>query len=86
MKGANQPKEKEFMNGKFPRSKFESKYRASSNNWYFVKVSKEKVHRNWLSYSPEEDAVFCQTCIFLEAKSEKVAFTQDGLQNLEGCT
>lgn len=38
MKGANQPKQKEVINGKFPRSKFGSKYRSFSDSWYFVTV------------------------------------------------
>ena len=81
MKGANQPKEKEVINGKFPRSKFGSNYRSFSDSWYFVKVGEEKVHRNWLSYSPKEDAAFCHTCIFFGGKSKEVAFTQVGCRN-----
>ena len=81
MKGANQPKEKEVITGKFPRSKFGSKYRSFSDSWYFVKVGEEKVHRNWLSYSPKEDAAFCHNCIFFGGKNKEVAFTQVGCRN-----
>eukprot|EP00794_Sanderia_malayensis_P013038 gene13038-14372_t len=49
MKGANQLKEKEVINGKFPCSKFGSNYRSFSDSGYFVKVGEEKVHRIWLS-------------------------------------
>eukprot|EP00794_Sanderia_malayensis_P001000 gene1000-316_t len=64
IKGANQPKSADMPKKTFPKSKHCSLFRSFSDTWYNVKIGKETVHRNWISYSPSKDSLFCHFCMF----------------------
>ena len=81
LNGANQPKSEDMPQKAFPKSKHGSHFRSFNDSWYHAKVGKETVHRNWISYSPSKDTVFCHFCMFFGKGNKEKAFTRTGLSN-----
>lgn len=81
LNGANQPKSADMLQKAFPKSKHGSHFRSFNDSWYNSKVGKETVHRNWISYSPSKDAVFCHFCMFFGKGNKEKVFTRTGFSN-----
>lgn len=80
-KGAFQPKTVHMPNRKFPKSTCGDHQRSFRESWYKLEVGKDQIQRNWLSYSPIKDAIFCHTCILFGKGNKEETFTMTGFSN-----
>ena len=81
LNGASQPKSADMPQKAFPKSKHGSHLRSFNDSWYHAKIGKETVHRNWISYSPSKDTVFCHFCMFFGKGNKENVFTRTGFSN-----
>lgn len=76
--GPCQPKSNELPNGKFPKEA----NRCFHESWYYRKLSDGTEPRDWLTYSPSINKMFCLYCILFGRHAQK-AWVTDGFRQFQ---
>lgn len=73
----------------FPKDKSNQNRSFTDTNYFRILPDKTKCHRDWLSYSPSQNKIYCLHCLLFGNKlhsSSAKAWTKEGFNSWKNCT